>query len=137
MKIEDWQKKVIKQVDSLELIHILNNNKEYNVPQPPLPERSSTSMDMPPDLVQSITSAYFDRSLPVSPLCDLSESSRFMSSLRSSKAEQNVPQLGPFRSIEQLLQNNRLWAEFTEKQTPGFFEKLSQQQAPQVLWIGW
>jgi hypothetical protein len=135
MKIEEWQKK-IRQVDSLELLHILNENKEYKIPEPPLPERSS-SIDFSPELVQPITSAYFERSLPTSPFYELSESSRFLSSLRSSRAEPTAPQLGPFRSIEQLLQNNRIWAAFTEKQSPGFFEKLSHQQVPQVLWIGW
>jgi len=38
--------------------------------------------------------------------------------------------------IEQLLENNRLWAEQFEEQNPGIFEKLSQQQKPKYLWIG-
>ncbi|MDG6349268.1 carbonate dehydratase [Luteimonas sp. 8-5] len=35
-----------------------------------------------------------------------------------------------------LLRNNRTWAERIEDEDPGFFERLSRQQAPKYLWIG-
>ena len=35
-----------------------------------------------------------------------------------------------------LLRNNRDWAERVEREDPGFFERLSQLQAPSYLWIG-
>jgi carbonic anhydrase len=38
--------------------------------------------------------------------------------------------------LEELFENNRLWARKTEERTPGFFTKLLKQQAPQYLWIG-
>jgi carbonic anhydrase len=39
-------------------------------------------------------------------------------------------------NLEDLLQKNKTWAEKIEKETPGFFSKLAQQQAPEYLWIG-
>jgi carbonic anhydrase len=39
-------------------------------------------------------------------------------------------------SLGQLFVNNRAWAERIEVREPGFFEKLSLQQAPEYLWIG-
>jgi len=36
----------------------------------------------------------------------------------------------------QLLERNRAWAEAINARDPGFFERLSAQQAPQYLWIG-
>ena len=38
--------------------------------------------------------------------------------------------------IEQLLANNREWASRIEREEPGFFQQLSQQQSPEYLWIG-
>lgn len=38
--------------------------------------------------------------------------------------------------IEQLLENNRLWAKEFEESHPGIFEQLSKQQKPKFLWIG-
>jgi carbonic anhydrase len=38
--------------------------------------------------------------------------------------------------LDELLQNNRNWAEKTEERTPGFFTNLLKQQAPQYLWVG-
>ena len=38
--------------------------------------------------------------------------------------------------IKKLLENNRIWAEETEKANPGIFKRLSQQQKPDFLWIG-
>ena len=38
--------------------------------------------------------------------------------------------------LQDLLNNNRLWARKMEARTPGFFTGLLQQQAPQYLWIG-
>ncbi len=35
-----------------------------------------------------------------------------------------------------LLENNRRWAERLHASDPGFFKRLSQQQAPKYLWIG-
>ncbi|HEY4957155.1 MAG TPA: carbonate dehydratase [Caldimonas sp.] len=39
-------------------------------------------------------------------------------------------------SLQELLDNNRLWAKKMEAARPGFFTRLLQQQAPQYLWIG-
>jgi carbonic anhydrase len=36
----------------------------------------------------------------------------------------------------ELLANNRIWAAKVKQQDPDFFSKLSQQQAPEYLWIG-
>lgn len=38
--------------------------------------------------------------------------------------------------VNQLLQNNRLWAEETKANDPSFFTTLAKQQAPEYLWIG-
>ncbi len=38
--------------------------------------------------------------------------------------------------LEELFENNRVWARQTEARSPGFFSRLLQQQAPQYLWIG-
>ena len=38
--------------------------------------------------------------------------------------------------LDDLLHNNRAWAERTSREDPGFFERLSKQQAPKYLWIG-
>ena len=40
------------------------------------------------------------------------------------------------KSLSDLLENNKVWAEKTERTTPGFFEQLSAQQYPEILWIG-
>lgn len=40
------------------------------------------------------------------------------------------------RSLDHLLESNRAWAREMTRQDPGFFGRLSQQQAPQYLWIG-
>jgi carbonic anhydrase len=39
-------------------------------------------------------------------------------------------------SLDQLLQNNREWAQRVQREDPGFFQRLSQQQSPKYLWIG-
>jgi carbonic anhydrase len=38
--------------------------------------------------------------------------------------------------LQELLRNNRDWADAIVRDDPGFFERLSQQQAPKFLWIG-
>ena len=38
--------------------------------------------------------------------------------------------------FDNLLQSNRDWAEQVKRDDPGFFQRLSQQQAPKYLWIG-
>lgn len=38
--------------------------------------------------------------------------------------------------IETLLERNRAWAEQVERDDPGFFSRLSNQQSPRYLWIG-
>ncbi|MEO8672038.1 MAG: carbonate dehydratase [Tahibacter sp.] len=38
--------------------------------------------------------------------------------------------------LSELLQRNRAWADSVRAQDPGFFKRLSQQQAPKYLWIG-
>lgn len=40
------------------------------------------------------------------------------------------------RTLDQLFENNRLWAQNIKAQDPTFFETLSQQQSPQYLWVG-
>lgn len=37
---------------------------------------------------------------------------------------------------EQLLQNNQEWAQKREQKSPGFFDRLSEQQKPKYMWIG-
>ena len=39
-------------------------------------------------------------------------------------------------SIQTLIDNNRRWAAETERDRPGYFTKLAQQQNPKYLWIG-
>jgi len=39
-------------------------------------------------------------------------------------------------SLKQLFDNNKAWSERIELEAPGFFKKLSGQQAPEYLWIG-
>ena len=39
-------------------------------------------------------------------------------------------------SLESLLENNSQWSQSIREEYPGFFEKLSEQQAPKYLWIG-
>ncbi len=39
-------------------------------------------------------------------------------------------------SLQHLLENNRAWAARMERQRPGFFSQLAQQQTPKYLWIG-
>ncbi len=40
------------------------------------------------------------------------------------------------RVLKQLFENNRAWAEEVSSRDPGFFKRLSRQQAPEYLWIG-
>ena len=40
------------------------------------------------------------------------------------------------RSLQDLLRNNAEWAARVQREDPGFFQRLSQQQAPKYLWIG-
>lgn len=40
------------------------------------------------------------------------------------------------KKLTHLFENNRQWAHRIEQETPGFFSSLSQQQAPEYLWIG-
>jgi len=40
------------------------------------------------------------------------------------------------KELEALLQSNRNWAAGITREDPGFFERLSRQQAPRYLWIG-
>ncbi len=39
-------------------------------------------------------------------------------------------------SLSELLRKNREWADRVNAEDPGFFERLSRQQAPEFLWIG-
>eukprot|EP00884_Botryococcus_braunii_P007815 jgi/Botrbrau1/17034/Bobra.49_2s0090.1 len=41
-----------------------------------------------------------------------------------------------FTSLEELLANNRQWVEAVKQEDPEYFARLSEQQAPSVLWIG-
>ena len=40
------------------------------------------------------------------------------------------------RTLNDLLENNRLWAERIKAHDPTFFQTLSQQQSPHYLWVG-
>jgi carbonic anhydrase len=40
------------------------------------------------------------------------------------------------RTLDDLLENNRLWAERIKAHDPTFFQTLSQQQSPHYLWVG-
>jgi len=40
------------------------------------------------------------------------------------------------KKLQNLLKNNKIWAEKRTKNDPDFFKTLSQQQAPEYLWIG-
>jgi carbonic anhydrase len=40
------------------------------------------------------------------------------------------------RSLTHLIESNRAWAENIKAQEPDFFQKLSEQQSPEYLWIG-
>jgi carbonic anhydrase len=40
------------------------------------------------------------------------------------------------RDLNNLLENNKAWAERIKAQQPEFFQELSKQQSPQFLWIG-
>ena len=40
------------------------------------------------------------------------------------------------RSLDQLFENNRRWAESVTRRDPDFFSRLARQQAPEYLWIG-
>jgi carbonic anhydrase len=40
------------------------------------------------------------------------------------------------RRLDELLKNNREWAEQVRRDDPGFFKRLSNQQSPKYLWIG-
>ena len=40
------------------------------------------------------------------------------------------------KTLKKLFDNNRAWAEGLEWASPGFFQRLSAQQAPEYLWIG-
>ena len=39
-------------------------------------------------------------------------------------------------SLQHLIDNNRTWAERMEREQPGFFQSLAQQQNPKYMWIG-
>lgn len=39
-------------------------------------------------------------------------------------------------NVQNLLENNRAWAERTRTSDPGFFDRLADQQNPKYLWIG-
>lgn len=40
------------------------------------------------------------------------------------------------RTLAHLFETNRRWAESVERDRPGFFAALAEQQAPRILWIG-
>jgi carbonic anhydrase len=40
------------------------------------------------------------------------------------------------KTLQQLLTNNKAWAERIQTEDPHFFEQLSKQQAPNFLWVG-
>lgn len=42
-----------------------------------------------------------------------------------------------FSNLSSLLDANKSWASAMTKKQPNYFLSLSQQQTPQLLWIGW
>ena len=40
------------------------------------------------------------------------------------------------RRLDDLLRNNKEWAEQVRREDPTFFKRLSSQQSPKYLWIG-
>ena len=40
------------------------------------------------------------------------------------------------KTLANLFENNRKWADETEANDPGFFQRLAEQQSPRYLWIG-
>ena len=40
------------------------------------------------------------------------------------------------KTLPHLFDNNRTWAEKTQRENPTFFKRLAEQQSPQYLWIG-
>jgi carbonic anhydrase len=44
--------------------------------------------------------------------------------------------LKTMQDLSNLLKKNRAWAARVEAEQPGFFKSLSQQQSPEILWIG-
>jgi carbonic anhydrase len=42
----------------------------------------------------------------------------------------------PMKTLSQLFDNNRAWAERIRQEDPDFFSRLSRQQSPRYLWIG-
>lgn len=57
-----------------------------------------------------------------------------MSSKQSNPDHSDSP--GSASQLEELLERNREWSERVTAEDPGFFDRLSQQQAPEYLWIG-
>ncbi len=48
----------------------------------------------------------------------------------------DAPSIADMQQIGKLFEQNRAWAEGIKRRDPEFFQKLSQQQTPQYLWIG-
>ena len=53
-----------------------------------------------------------------------------------SRVDENAGRLYTMTMLNQLFENNRVWAEQMRQQDPGFFERLVLQQTPEYLWIG-
>lgn len=52
------------------------------------------------------------------------------------RVEKNFIKVGGLKTLKELFDNNRLWAEKVKKGDPDFFFNLAQQQTPKYLWIG-
>jgi hypothetical protein len=104
------------------------------VQSPPMFPRQEET-DPLEETIGSLRDAYLDESMtgksftPVmKPLPEKKKSEKVLSTVHSESS---------FVGIENLLENNRKWAENMVSNNPNFFTKLVKQHTPQVLWIGW
>jgi carbonic anhydrase len=49
---------------------------------------------------------------------------------------EHISAMPPAHPLHNLLESNRRWSEAREDSDPGFFQRLTRQQAPEYLWIG-
>lgn len=87
---------------------------------------SSTSTETTADLAIKSTGAVTTRTASTTP----QKTSELKKGANATLKKQIIPLL------EDLLRNNRLWAERLVKNDPLVFSRLSKQQSPNILWIG-
>ncbi len=89
----------------------------------------------PEETIGSLRDAYLDESMNCKSFTPVLK--HFTEKKKSEKLLSNVQSESSFTGIENLLENNRKWAQSMVTKNPNFFAKLVKQQTPQVLWIGW